>query len=371
MDSNQPIPTADEVEVDDLDEVNEVIPTAYSITSYGADYPVDGLVKRLEQGDIIVPLFSLAPEVGQSTVGFQREFVWRKPQCDRFIESLLLGLPVPGIFLVKEATGKHLVLDGQQRLKTLQYFYSGVFQGKEFVLEGVQDKWRGRTYKTLDADDRRRLDDSIIHATIVRQDEPSDDQSSVYLIFERLNSGGIFLQPQEIRVALYHGEFASLLSSLNMNENWRRLYGKRSVRLKDLELILRFFALHYHSDHYRRPMKEFLNRYMASNVQLQKHPEASLRPLFDATVEATYKLLGERAFRLQKTVNAALVDAVLVGVADRLAKGPIVDADSARAAYEAMLKTPDFQTWITRSTADEDFVKKRLDCAKVAFANAK
>jgi hypothetical protein len=370
MVNDQATQNADEVEVDDLDEVNEVIPTAYSITSYGADYPVDGLVKRLEQGDILVPLFSIAPEGGQSTVGFQREFVWRKPQCDRFIESLLLGLPVPGIFLVKEATGKHLVLDGQQRLKTLQYFYSGLFQGREFVLEGVQDKWKGRNYKTLDADDRRRLDDSIIHATIVRQDEPSDDQSSVYLIFERLNSGGIFLQPQEIRVALYHGGFASLLSALNSNENWRRLYGKKSARLKDLELILRFFALHFHSDQYRRPMKEFLNRYMSSNVQLQKHSEALLRPLFQSTVEAAHKLLGERAFRLQKTVNAALVDAVLIGVASRLAKGPIIDPGSARAAYEAMLKTPDFHTWITRSTADEDFVKKRLDCAKAAFANA-
>ena len=94
-------PELSEEEVDDLDELNEVLPTTYSITSYGADYPVDGLVKRLNQGDIVVPLFRLDPEPGQSTVGFQREFVWTKPQADHFIESLLLGLPVPGIFLVK------------------------------------------------------------------------------------------------------------------------------------------------------------------------------------------------------------------------------------------------------------------------------
>jgi hypothetical protein len=368
MSDVQAIPNKDEVEVEDLDEINEVIPTSYSITSYGADYPVDGLVKRLEQGDVVVPLFSIAPGAGQSTVGFQREFVWRKPQCDRFIESLLLGLPVPGVFLVKEPTGKHLVLDGQQRLKTLQFFYSGIFNGKEFVLEGVQQKWVGRSYKTLEADDRRRLDDSIIHATIVRQDEPSDDQSSVYLIFERLNSGGIFLQPQEIRVALYHGAFASLLSELNLNENWRRLYGKKSARLKDLELILRFFALYFQADKYRRPMKEFLNRYMASNLQLQKHDEKTLRPLFEATVEATYKLLGDHAFRLQKTVNAALVDAVLIGMASRLQKGPISDPSSVRDAFEKMLKTPGFVTWITRSTADEEFVKNRLDCARETFS---
>jgi hypothetical protein len=118
--------------VEDLDELNEVLPTSFSITSYGADYPVDGLVKRIVQGDILVPLFNLEPEEGQTTVGFQREYVWRKPQADKFIESLLLGLPVPGIFLVKEPNGKHLVLDGQQRLKTLESFYDGLFQGKEF-----------------------------------------------------------------------------------------------------------------------------------------------------------------------------------------------------------------------------------------------
>ena len=162
-DANPPI-QADEA-VDDLDELNEVLPTLFSITSYGADYPVDGLVKRVSQGDVVVPLFSLQPEVGQSTVGFQREFVWKKPQADRFIESLLLGLPVPGIFLVKEPNGKHLVLDGQQRLKTLEGFYNGLFQGKEFLLENVQEQWKEKTYKTLHADDRRRLDDSIIHAT--------------------------------------------------------------------------------------------------------------------------------------------------------------------------------------------------------------
>ncbi len=118
-DATQILSSGDEA-VDDLDELSEILPTAFSITSYGADYPVDGLVKRIEDGDIVIPLFRMQPEEGQTTVGFQREFVWKKSQADRFIESLLLGLPVPGIFLVKEPNGKFLVLDGQQRLRTRQ-----------------------------------------------------------------------------------------------------------------------------------------------------------------------------------------------------------------------------------------------------------
>jgi len=354
--------------VEDLDELNEVLPSSFSITSYGADYPVDGLVKRVSQGDIVVPLFSLEPEEGQSTIGFQREFVWRKPQSDRFVESLLLGLPVPGIFLVKETNGKHLVLDGQQRLRTLEGFYGGVFHGKEFVLENVQEQWNGKTYKTLHPDDRRRLDDSIIHATVVRQDEPNEDQSSIYLIFERLNSGGTFLQPQEIRVALYHGALSTFLGKLNEETDWRALYGKKSTRLKDIELILRFFALHFHLASYRRPMKEFLNRYMATNRNLEKQSEEVLGPLFRNTVSMILRGLGGQAFRPKTAVNAAVVDSIMVGIASRLSRGPITDFARLKASYLSLLAEDQYKEAITRSTADEEHVRRRLKLAKDAFA---
>lgn len=365
---NQPQVAPTEEEVDDLDELSEVLPTTYSITSYGADYPVDGLVKRMNQGDIVVPLFRLDPEPGQSTVGFQREFVWTKPQADHFVESLLLGLPVPGIFLVKEPNGKHLVLDGQQRLRTLESFYGGIFQGKEYLLENVQEKWRGKNYKTLHADDRRRLDDSIIHATVVRQDEPTEDQSSIYLIFERLNSGGTFLQPQEIRVALYHGQFASLLSKLNENAKWRALYGKKSPRLKDIELILRFFSLHFYASKYERPMKDFLNRNMASNRSLAKHDAAELTELFEATVGVIHDVLGLRAFRLKNAINAATLDSVMVGVAARIAKGPIDKPEGLKEAYTSLLANNEYLGAISRATADEESVKTRLRLAKEHFS---
>jgi Protein of unknown function DUF262 len=352
--------------VDDLDEVNETLPVAFSITAYGADYPVDGLAKRIKQGDIVIPRFSAEPETGQSMVGFQREYVWRKPQADKFIESLLLGLPVPGIFLVKETDGKHLVLDGQQRLHTISSFYEGIFQGKEFKLEFVQARWVDKTYKTLYADDRRRLDDSIIHATIVRQDEPSEDQSSIYLIFERLNSGGTFLQPQEIRVALYHGEFATLLSVLNSNESWRKLYGAKSVRLKDIELILRFLALYYHSASYRRPMKEFLNRYMSANRNLQKQSAKVLTAVFERTVLTISRALGDRAFRPKSVVNAAVLDSIMVGVASALAAKDSISDERLKAAYDTLLSNQKYLEVTQKSTADEENVRQRISLAKEA-----
>ena len=114
---------------DDKAEQTAVTPFKYSITSYGADYPVDALVKRMNEGDIYIP-------------PFQRGFVWTLPQASGFVESLLLGLPVPGIFLAKdEDTQKMLVIDGQQRLRTLQFFCGGIFgpTRKEFALKDVQN----------------------------------------------------------------------------------------------------------------------------------------------------------------------------------------------------------------------------------------
>jgi Protein of unknown function DUF262 len=177
-----------EHEIDEsLDEIDEIVPFKYSVTSHGADYAVDALVKRIAADDIIVPKF-------------QRGYVWSLKEASRFVESLLLGLPVPSIFLSKEAeTQKLLVIDGQQRLSSLRFFYDGIWPGtqKEFALKGVASKFEGATYKSLAADDRRRLDDSIVHAIIVKQDEPSKDSSSIYDIFERLNTSGVSLTPQD------------------------------------------------------------------------------------------------------------------------------------------------------------------------------
>jgi hypothetical protein len=364
--------TAGEDAVEDINE-NEPLPVTFSITSYGADYPIDGLVKRLDAGDIVIPRFSADEPTGaDGSVAFQREFVWSKAQADRFIESLLLGLPVPGIFLVKEANGTFLVLDGQQRLITLRSFYKGLFGGREFKLGVVQTRWRDKTYQTLDAEDRRRLDNSILHATIVRQDEPSEDQSSIYMIFERLNSGGTALQPQEIRVALYHGDLAALLNELNADTSWRELYGRKSMKLKDIEQILRFFALNFQGATYERPMKGFLNKYMALNQDLKKQSAAILKPLFRDTIAAIAKGIGPRAFRpFGSAVNAAVLDSVMIGVADRLAKGPIKDQAQLSMAYDALMKDERYLAAVQRATADEDSVRARLELSRQAFSQVK
>ncbi len=344
---------------DDLGEDQEASVTfRYSISAYGADYPVDGLVQRLETGDIDVPVF-------------QRGYVWNFGQASRFIESLLLGLPVPGIFLSREPdTQKLLVIDGQQRLRTLQFFYGGIFgvTGREFALRGVQKEFEGATYKTLRDEDRRRLNDSILHATIVRQDEPSDDESSIYYIFERLNTGGTQLAPQEIRTALYAGAFVNLLERLNASSSWRAIFGPVNRRKRDEELILRFLSLYFYGESYARPMKEFLNSYVGKNKHLQMNDAEEIEHAFTSTIDTVFECLGARAFKPVRALNAAIFDAVMVAVATRLESGPITDCSTFITKYRELLNDDAFTFAIGRATADEESVRSRITLATRAFA---
>ncbi|MCZ6873434.1 MAG: DUF262 domain-containing protein [bacterium] len=344
--------------IDNLEDGHEeALPFKYSITSYGADYTIDSLVKRLSLGDIYIP-------------SLQRGFVWDLRRASRFVESLLLGLPVPGIFLSREEPSQRLVVvDGQQRLNTLLYFYDGIFAntGKEFALSGLESRFRGKTYKSLTDEGRRRLDDSILHATIIRQDEPSDGDSSIYLIFERLNTGGLALQPQEIRASLYHGEFNDLLKELKNTKNWRAIFGKVNPRMRDQELILRFLGLYFSRDKYEKPMKEFLNTYMGGNKHLAKNNEIEIRNAFETTIEVAYKCLGTTAFKPRRALNAAVYDAVLVGIAHRLANGQIQDCEALKTQYDNLLFEQAFISATETGTSAEDSVSSRISLATEAF----
>jgi len=355
-----------ETQVEDKlgDDSEEIIPFKYSIISYGADYPVDGLVKRIKDGSILIP-------------PFQRGFVWNFKQASRFIESLLLDLPVPGIFLSKEQkTQKLLVIDGQQRLRTLQYFYGSTFKPGTpekvvFALKGVHEKFEGVEYTSLNDEDRRRLDDSILHATVVKQDEPSNDESSIYQIFERLNTGGSLLQPQEIRACIFHGKFNDLLKQLNRNESWRSVYSNVSSRMKDQELILRFLALYFNAESYKRPMKEFLNSYMGKNRDFEFETDEQIKKIFVDTIEVVNKYLGSNAFKPERSLNAAVFDAVMVGLAHRIAKGKIENYKALRKQHQALLKDSEFINAIKTGTADEIKVSRRIQLATKAFADLK
>ena len=278
---------------------------------------------------------------------------------------------MPGIFLYKEtATNKHLIIDGQQRLRTLHNFFEGTFGEKKFRLTSISDRWAGKTYEDLEESDLLKLEDSIVHATIFQQDEPKLGDQSIYYVFERINTGGMRLSTQEIRVCISYGAFAQLLKSVNSYEKWREIYGKPSKRLKDQELLLRFFAFFFADIKYERPMNVYLNNFMAHHRNLKSRQPPEFRSVFERAINIIHGAVGTKAFRPISTLNAAVFDSVMVATAKRLGNGAIRDPASYALQYSALLADKEYQELVTRSTADEERVSTRMKLADAYLSKA-
>ena len=355
----------------DYTELDDPAPLPQAISYAGTDFDVEGLVRRLTRGDILVPTFGHQDPTVEAA-GFQRNFVWRRAQMDKFIESLLFGFPVPGIVLVQQADKRYLVLDGQQRLRTLANFYKGTYAGQVFSLKTVAQEFEGLTYETLNESQRRTLNNTFIQAIIVRTDGTPASLDAVYQVFERLNSGGTQLTGHEIRVALYAGKLIDYIAGLNLSPDWRALYGSTSPRLRDQELVLRIVSFFVSPGTYKRPLKKYLNDFAANNRDCASLQVQRITDLFNEACAALRASVGASAFRFQsKQVNVALTDAVVVGLMRRIEAGDPKPAPLALASALAKLGADEkFVSAISRATADEESVKDRLAISTKLFAAA-
>ncbi|EOY3629128.1 DUF262 domain-containing protein [Enterobacter hormaechei] len=217
-------------------------------------------------------------------------------RASKLIESLLIGLPIPQIFLYEQDKNEFLVIDGQQRLMTLYYFVNGVFPRKEkrselrrifedngnipanilsndeyftkfnLKLDGLSDtqknKFNGKNYETLN-EFQTTLNLATIRNMIIKPVAQDSEDGAMFEIFNRLNSGGMNLSPQEIRMSLYHSDFLLRLISLNEHQTWRGILSKSIVdmRLSDIEAILRTFAMCLFTSQYKSSVSGFLNNF--------------------------------------------------------------------------------------------------------------
>jgi Protein of unknown function DUF262 len=358
-----------ELTPEEIEEQEEAEPEVTPISYSGTDFDAEGLVRRLNRGDIVVPNFGHDNDDSLELAPFQRGFVWRKPQMDRFIESLLLGFPIPGIMLVEQADKRYLVLDGQQRLKTLAAFHKGIHAGKVFALENVAEEFKGLTYETLTPSLRRTVDNTFIQATIVRSDGLPQSLESVYQVFERLNSGGTQLTAHEIRIALYPGEFVKFLADLNTTDGWRGIYGPVSLRLRDQELILRILALYNRGNEYARPMKKFLNNFISDHRNLSGFPTDEMKRLFVESTAALSKANARQHLRRQgQRINATLLETVVVGCMRRAASGDALDQAAIERGIQAIIDDQDLVRSTLANTTNEESVRLRLMRAITAFS---
>lgn len=320
----------------------------YQITAYPADLTLRGYLDKSVAEQLLIP-------------DFQRKYVWDQKRASKLIESFLLGLPVPGVFLYKnKGSNKLSIIDGQQRILSSVRFFQNRFEEKIFRLIGVMPKWEGKTYDELDESDRLMLDDTVLRATIVQQLDPDDD-SSVYHIFERLNTGGMNLNSMEIRRSVFQGAFANLLEELNENENWRNILGRPKLdkRLRDVELVLRVVAMQNTWESYEKPMKTYLNKFMA---QVNRKSEEELNAFLDQVkidfewaVEILYEELGAKPFHIRGPINYAVLDSMYGAVA-----GMDTSPSDLAEKFSALLDDSDYMSAVSVSTSDEKVVAMRF-----------
>ncbi|MBI4559934.1 MAG: DUF262 domain-containing protein [Candidatus Hydrogenedentes bacterium] len=337
-------------------------PITYEISTYPADFTLEVLWQKWKEKKITIP-------------SFQRQYVWKPDQASKLIESFLLGLPVPSIFLYTERRSERLlVIDGQQRLKSIFYFFEGYF-GEEikgrrpiFRLVGLneQSPWLGKTFadlKVADEASANRLLNAVLRAFVVKQLDPKDD-TSIFHIFERLNTGGTLLKGQEVRNCVYDGTFNNLLKRLNESAEWRQVFGKRNLdtRMRDVELILRFLALSCDLDDYSKPMTDFLSHFMSTYKDARDETLERFRVLFEETIHLVLSALGQKPFHIRRGLNAAVCDAVLVALSN--SRGKQVASMELRRRYERLKRDENFLMLVTAGTTETETVKERVSRAK-------
>ncbi len=341
----------------------ESTPATYEVITYPADFTLEGLVSKYRKGSMTVP-------------GFQRNFVWNIKQASRLIESFLLGLPVPAIFLfTDEVNNEQLVIDGQQRLMSVVYYFDGYFgeadkggRRKIFKLTGLNENSRyfNKTYAELEDSDQaafNKLNDSVLRAFVVKQLTPNGN-TSVYHIFERLNTGGTQLVGQEIRNCVYHGEFNNLLCELNKYDNWRRIFGSIPAhkRQKDVELILRFFSFYENGDKYERPIKDFMSNFMRENQHIDGGKRQEFERLFKETCDKVIELLGDKPFHIWSGLNVAVFDSTFTTLAKFGFKTNLKER------FSALKRDEDFVKGVRGATADDSIVELRMILARQYLA---
>ncbi|WP_288573697.1 DUF262 domain-containing protein [uncultured Phascolarctobacterium sp.] len=350
----------------------------YNINSWGADLSFREIISMYKDGEL------LKPEL-------QRKYVWGRNEASRFIDSILLGLPVPSIFFAKEPNETKLIIDGYQRIMTVYDFVTGTFSGdnKVFKLSNsdiINQKWRGKAFVELEKEEQRRINSTTIHAIIFEQKHP-DNNTGMYQIFERINTGGKILRPQEIRNCVYQGSFNTLLFELNKNQEWRHLLGSNTEdsRMNDLELLLRFFAmneLHNKSEKSQKQiiLAKYLNLYMANEQHANEERINNLRSLFVDTVSIVHKLFGKYIFRsfnieknnFNKPLSPTIFDSIMVATAFLVENNiEIPHSNNMEEKYKSLFNNSDFNKHVVYRTTNIESIKERISIAATTLYGVK
>lgn len=345
-----------------------------TVKTQNIEYDLETLVKKIEKN-----IIKLDPE-------YQRNHRWNPETSSKLIESLILNIPVPIIYLSQdidvdvevEDIARYSVIDGQQRLTAIYNFMKN-----DLALEGMEvlKPLNNSYYKDLPPFLIRRLEERTIKC--LRIDSTLDPQVK-YDIFERLNSGSVKLESQELRNALYRGPFNKLIKELAQNEDFRVLNqidlddpdeSKKVQKMEDVELVLRFFALHNRRyESLKKGFKKFLSESMQEYNNLSEVELKNFRDKFINTMNIIRKNFGEKAFAKYRfeagkfvkmsSFNAAVYDALAIAVVDVVnLKNPKLSKLNTKGFQKLFQDTAFFES-VSGSVNDKEKVATRIEAVK-------
>lgn len=338
-----------------------------TVKTQSIEYDLETLLRRIKNGTIKID------------PSYQRRHRWKDETSSRLIESLLLNIPIPTIYLsqdvdldtdMDDSIPIFTVIDGQQRLSAIRDFMSG-----DLVLTGLEvlDTLNGFAYEDLPKFLKRRLDDRTIGCLRI---DSTVDELVKYDIFERLNSGSVELTPQELRNAAYRGSFNEMIKRLSANEMFQEMTCMSEARrdkMEDVELVLRFFAL---TDgrylNYKPNMKDFLNSSMGGFSDLSDEELCQYENRFIEQFGGIRSIFGNQPFAKRKKnqrslasrFNAAVFDAVVVAYDNVKDCKP-----NASKALNALFDSETFQEDISGSINDSKKLFGRISAVEAAIGN--
>lgn len=367
------------------EDTDDLVITSYDISVTPNDFNVLTIFSSLDRGTIVLP-------------EFQRNYVWDVKKASKLIESLIMGLPVPQIFLYQKERNKFLIIDGQQRLLSLYFFIKGKFPRRQKSVEirkhfsnrdlddylnnedyftdfklslprnedsGTHHPLQGETYETLSEGDRSTLEMMTIRCMAIRQTSPEDGDGSIYEIFSRLNTGGVNLSPQEVRGCLYESDFYRMLYRINGKSEWRRIIGKEEPdpRYKDVEMMLRALALYTDHSKYSGAMVKFLNSFSKRAMNFDAQTVQQYEHLLERFLQLAQDLPAN-SFKKDGRFNLSLFEAVFCAVADTIdfesGQGGVVFTQQ---LLEELKNDPSFIDLSRHSTSHAANVRDRLSIA--------
>ena len=355
---------------DDYDEDSKIpyeIPKEVrKITTQAYDKSVADIVRMIDDKDI-----RLDPD-------YQRNYVWDNKKASMLIESIILNVPIPVIYVSQEDDDSWSVIDGLQRLYSLKRFFDGKF--KLSGLEILSDLNKS-DIATLNPKALRMLKNGLLRVIMITHDS---NEEIKYDVFMRLNTGSVHLTEQELRNCLYRGSLNKFLKEVVQNQKWLALIGLKEPhkRMADREMVLRYLAIWRNWDSangvlkgYKGRMKSFLNSFMNEYKEIKGQESNEWKRQFEETVDKVYQVYGEYAFKRQgldgmreKTINRAIIDVIMLSASQHSMDELIANKERIAQRFLEMTNNDvDFRNSIKIGTSDTKVITLRLStwCSEV------